>query len=1039
MFLLPGYVVRSYPRLCFVCDRCGLQISLRDRHECAGCEPKKPTPFKIPPIAELKNQKSGRTFVNILSVQCSACYGFKGQTRCESFVNIKQNVTQILMEILQYKDLDYQGLKKQVDKTVAALQSGDFKSAEVKKMPNTGFFRARLDEKNRLLFKVGQYEGKKYLFILEVIANHAYEKSRFLGGAMLDETKLIPLASVENLQVEELQTVHFINRKARHFHVLDKILSFDDVQQEVFRLPLPLIVIGSAGSGKTALTLEKLKELSGEILYTTLSPFLVENARNLYYANGYDNERQNIEFLSFRDYLASIAIPPGQEIQYKDFDHWISRYQQAYRIRDTYKLFEEFKGVLTGAVIEKPYLSKSDYLNLGIRQSVFAGEERPGVYDLFEKYLAFLKESNRHDTNIVSHQYLDRIQPKYDYVVVDEVQDITNVQLYAILKALKNPVNFWLCGDSNQIVHPNFFSWSNVKTMFYKQDLRGDIIRILATNYRNTPEVTRIANALLKVKNIRFGSIDRESTYLVKPNSANQGVVEFFEDKADIKQDLDKKTRQSARFAVLVMRNEDKAEARKFFNTPLLFSVQEAKGLEYENIILFNIISGNDKEFRELCNGVDKADLAADLDYARVRDKGDKSLEIYKFYVNSLYVAITRAVSNLYVIERSRKHELLELLDLTDFQQKVGMKDQASSMDDWQKEARKLELQGKQEQADEIRRNILHRQEVPWPVLTSEQIPQLRIEALDPELFNKKAKDRLFEYAIFYNDLAVMPALAKLGYKRADNWQKVQVDVIRRLLNDYYQDKPNSLKSALQKYGPDFRNEYNLSPLMLATIAGATNIIQHLQENGADPLLVDNLGRNAFQLAIARSIDDKLYGKKTLFKVYQRLMPDSLRLKVGDRLIKLHNRQMEFFLVNFMLAQQRDLIVKKAQQSVPGFCVDDFITATENYPDHLLAPYRKRRTYISAFLSNNEIFRLHASPTCKGLFFRIHRGFYVVNPVLEIGIGETWFHFYDAFVRLADLQPMAAHNTALFIKFFPAYQKKVQEFLAGGTGVGEAE
>jgi superfamily I DNA/RNA helicase len=41
-------------------------------------------------------------------------------------------------------------------------------------------------------------------------------------------------------------------------------------------------------------------------------------------------------------------------------------------------------------------------------------------------------------------------------VLVDEVQDLTTAQLALVLKTLKTPDAFMLCGDSNQIVHPNF-------------------------------------------------------------------------------------------------------------------------------------------------------------------------------------------------------------------------------------------------------------------------------------------------------------------------------------------------------------------------------------------------------------------------------------------------------------------------------------------------------------------------------------------------------------------------------------------------------
>lgn len=935
------------------------------------------------------------------------------------------------MEVLLYKNLEYHGLKKQVEKVTAALAAGDFRSAEVKKMPNTGYFRAKLDDKNRLLFKIAQVEGRKYVFVLEVIANHAYDKSRFLNGAVPDEAKLQPVASPEAVPEAELHLLKYVNPKARHFHVLDKILSFDDLQQGIFRLPLPIIVVGSAGSGKTALTLEKMKDLVGDVLYVTLSSFLVESARNMYFGFGYDNERQNIDFLSFKEYLSAIAVPDGREIDYRSFEQWISRYRQAYRIKDAHKLFEEFKGVLTGASLDTPWLSREAYLGLGVRQSVFSAQEREGVYELFVKYIDFLKEGHYYDSNMVAHNYFERVKASYDYVVVDEVQDLTNVQLYLILKSLRKPENFWLCGDSNQIVHPNFFSWANVKTMFYRQDLKGDIIRVLATNYRNTPEVTGIANQLLLVKNARFGSIDRESTYLVKAVSGNAGEVQFYEDKDDIKRDFNKKTSRSTRFAVLVMRNEDKAEARKYFQTPLLFSIQEAKGLEYENIILFNMISGNDKEFRELCQGVSPDDLQADeISYARARDKTDKSLEVYKFYVNSLYVAITRAVSNLYVIESNRKHELLQLLNLTRFSQQVNVKEQASTTDDWQKEARRLEMQGKQEQADAIRQNILHLQPVPWEVLTPEKATMLYTDALNPDVFNKKAKDRLFEYAFFYLNPSVMPQLAALNYKRAERWEKERPEVMRRLLSQYVQDKPGNINPALLKYGPDYRNEFNLTPLMLATIAGAPQVINHLFEHGANPLLADNMGRNAFQLALASAATDDKYISKTLVKVYSKLMPDSINLKIGNRLVKLHNRQMEFFIFNYMVATQRNLILTKASSNIPGFDADDVVHITNQLPDQFMPPYRKKRSYTLSVLSNNEVMRTFASSSCKGLFYRIYRGYYIINPILEIGIGDEWYSYYDHFLRLHELEATGIPNISAMLRLMPQYKTAIAGFLA---------
>jgi len=63
------------------------------------------------------------------------------------------------------------------------------------------------------------------------------------------------------------------------------------------------------------------------------------------------------------------------------------------------------------------------------------------------------------------------------------------------------------------------------------------------------------------------------------------------------------------------MRDEDKAQARQHFSTPLLFSIHEAKGLEYENIVLYRFVSDHRAEFGEIVEGVRAEDLQAVASY----------------------------------------------------------------------------------------------------------------------------------------------------------------------------------------------------------------------------------------------------------------------------------------------------------------------------------------------------------------------------------------------------------------------------------------
>ncbi len=903
------------------------------------------------------------------------------------------------MKILLHNDLNPNPVKRQFDKVIDHLQKGDFQSVDVKKMGGTVYYRAKLGDAHRLLFQFGRYDGQTYLLILEIILNHDYAHSRFLRGAAVDEHKLTALVCEKDIQDDHLAISH-VNTQTGRFHLLDKILSFDNVQDEVYQMPLPIIMIGSAGSGKTALTLEKMKLLSGNILYVTLSDFLKDNARKLYYSFEYNNEQQNAAFLSFKDYVSTIQVVEGKEMTYRLFDEWINKYKHIHKVRNTYKVFEEFKGVITGSTVEKPYLERAEYVHLGIKQSVFLTEERESIYDLFLKYRAFLKENGYYDLNIEAFHRLSKAEPTYDYVVIDEVQDLTNVQLFLILKSLKTVGQFILCGDANQIVHPNFFSWTRIKTLFYQQHTacHTDIVRILSTNYRNTPEVTAIANQLLLVKNARFGSIDRESTYLVEANSAAKGETLFYEDTPSVKKELNQQTRQSTKFAVLVMRQEDKAAASQYFDTPLIFSVQEAKGLEYDNIILYNIISNDEKAFKELTIGVTKEDLKQDLMYHRNRDKSDKSLEVYKFYINSLYVAVTRAVKNLYVVEKAKKHALLELLDLTDFKQSVQMRNHSSSLEDWQKEAQKLDKQGRQDQAEAIRKSILNQQEVTGDIITLERLPSLKTEALNPDIYHKKAKDQLFEFAAFYDDVFWMPALANLKYNHAQKnaFARAQKAFLRHTLNDYYHDNLPALLPIYQQYGVNFRNPANLTPLMLATITGAEKVAAHLVANGADLTAVDTFGRTAFQLALYYATTDPQYAKTHLEKMYPLVKPLTLKIGVfGSNLITLDDKDGLFFILNFMIATLRYRLTRAVRGNYPFFTTDDFVNALKSFPPSTVSAHRRQRGYINSLLSKNDVNSPHEK-TCR-IFSRTKKGMYFLNPFIDIDVkNDEWMSVYMA-------------------------------------------
>ena len=887
------------------------------------------------------------------------------------------------MQLLKYNEFSAKGLTSKLKKVETMLRAGDFQSAEVKKIKHLGYFRAKLDRESRLLFKFAKHQGETYILLLEVIPNHEYDKSRFLRGAPVKENHFVEVADPGDVPEEAVEPIRFVNPETKRFHLLDKVISLDSDQEEIYNLPVPLIIIGSAGSGKTALTLEKMKGYPGHIAYISLSPYLVENAQRIYESYGYENPKQEIDFLSFREYLEGIQIPEGKELDYRSFERWYERGpRQRFKFKEPYKLFEEFKGVLTGSVTDAEFLSRERYENLGVKQSIFLGSERGKVYDLFERYLRFLKEGGYYDSNMVAYQYLDRVAPKYDFIIVDEVQDVTNVQLLLILKSLKTPTNFLLSGDANQIVHPNFFSWSKIKSLFFNQDVKGSALRILKTNYRNSRQVTKLSNDLLKIKNARFGSIDKESTYLINTVADKEGEIHFYPDSEKVRKELNKRTQDSARFAVLVLDKQQKARVSKDFKTPLVFTIQEAKGLEYDNIILVNFISDHDREFRTIAKGVSEADLLdANLRYARAKDKTDKEQEAYKFYINSLYVAFTRAVENVHIVETKTKNELLQLLGVMETEKEVKIEKQASDEEEWLEEARRLELQGKFEQAEAIRARMRGIEFV-----GADEAELLEERVFDPQVDHADQDiERLFLFARTRHRISLVQRLhQELNYGPAKQYLNEYHKAQKHLTSHVRNNNRNKVERIIRKFGVDIPEPTEgMTGLMVAAQYGKTEMLHYFLEQDANLNRQDHLGRTALQHLIL-GYDRRQLGKFLLETWYPKLAPSAGQCRYDGRLYIINHKSMAFFLYNMLNAIRLDVFAPNDPAPERCLLMDDFMQFIEEMPPSLLPDYRRKRQYVNSILSKHEVNR--DDPYNRKLFLRRSRGCYDVLPEAEV----TW-------------------------------------------------
>ena len=95
---------------------------------------------------------------------------------------------------------------------------------------------------------------------------------------------------------------------------------------------------------------------------------------------------------------------------------------------------------------------------------------------------------------------------------------------------------------------------------------------------------------------------------------------------------------------------------------------------------------------------------------------------------------------------------------------------------------------------------------------------------------------------------------------------------------------------------------------------------------------------------------------------------------------------MLFFLI-FLMRNVPDtkpvitLIKGEIKKERPVFNMDKLVEYVFLFPDEILPPYRKKRTYFNSIMALNEMSK--ESPYCKEAFMRVDYGKYVLNPEIE--------------------------------------------------------
>lgn len=271
----------------------------------------------------------------------------------------------------------------------------------------------------------------------------------------------------------------------------------------------PVLVLAGAGSGKTRVVTYKIAYLVKEI---GVNPF---NILAITFTNKAANEmKERAEELLERS-INGMWIGTFHSICVRILR---KHYSSNFTIYDTQDSLNLIKRIVKDRNLDsdqfKPKSIKnriSDFKNkgMGVKEfQEFAGSDfyLKIVGEVFFDYEAVMKEANALDFDDLllktvklfeaNPSVCEEYSKKFDYIFVDEYQDVNDIQ-YKFIKAISHVHNnLTVVGDENQSIYA--FRGANLENILnFERDFKGAKVIYLNQNYRSTKSILDAANHLI--------------------------------------------------------------------------------------------------------------------------------------------------------------------------------------------------------------------------------------------------------------------------------------------------------------------------------------------------------------------------------------------------------------------------------------------------------------------------------------------------------------------------------------------------------------
>ncbi|KAG2096318.1 uncharacterized protein F5147DRAFT_818420 [Suillus discolor] len=350
-------------------------------------------------------------------------------------------------------------------------------------------------------------------------------------------------------------------------------------------------------------------------------------------------------------------------------------------------VFSEFMEIVKGsehALTCQGVLDRPNYICLPHRSYPNFANQREILYDIFKYYTKIKRQRRHHDVADRAHAILKVLRSQrfpgqhIDYIYVDDVQDILLIDALFLRQLCGHPDGLFWAGDTAQTISAgSSFRFNYLKVFLYRMEQQNTSINStgaclhqptmfqLMTNYRSNGGIVNCVNSVIELitkfwpntidgfrqekevvgglKPVFFTGWDKDALcYEQSFFGASGSHVEF-----------------GAQQCILVHDDAARQKLRdQVGQIGLIMMLYESKGMEFDDVLLYNFFEDSAvdlSQWRIVLNRVEGQRYAPNFErdeaqYARVCSE-----------LTLLYVGITRARKNLWIVDKSDRSEPMHI------------------------------------------------------------------------------------------------------------------------------------------------------------------------------------------------------------------------------------------------------------------------------------------------------------------------------------------------------------------------------------------